>query len=172
MPSPLERLRELLGVGLNEVPGAIVTAEVPVPDAVINRFITEALARSQTPVAAVRIETGDDDRFTAHVTVRGPRLIPELKLLAEIEQQPTPQSPMLVLRWALRGMGPLAMMAAPFLANLKGLPPGVRIDGERVIVNVAEVLRSRGLGELLPLITRLELGTRAGRAIVRLELRT
>jgi len=69
-------------------------------------------------------------------------------------------------------MGPLAMIAAPFLSNLKKLPPGIRIDGERAIVDLGELLRSRGLADLLTLITRLRVGTQAGRLVVRFEART
>jgi len=173
MPTTLDRIRELLGVGLDEITGGTLSLDLPIPDGVINRLVTSAIERSQGPVRSVRIESGEDDRFLAHVTVRGPRLIPELKVLAVIERQPElPQSPVLMLRWSLPGMGPLAMIAAPFLSNLKDLPPGIRIDGEHAFVNVAELLRARNLGDLVPLISRLELGTKTGRAIVRLELRT
>jgi hypothetical protein len=62
-------------------------------------------------------------------------------------------------------------MAAPFLSNLKNLPPGVRIEGERALVDVAEMLRVRRLGEALRYVRRLEIGTRIGQVIVRFELR-
>jgi len=166
-------MRDVLGISINDLPGAMVAGEIPIPDPMINRFITQALSRSNVPVTAVRIETSDGDRFLAHVTIRGPRLIPEIKVLGEFEQQPDlPRSPVLTVRWSLPGMGPLAMIAAPFLSNLKGLPPGVRIDGERATVNVAEVLQSRGMADLLPLLARLQVGTRAGRAVVTFEVRT
>jgi hypothetical protein len=102
-----------------------------------------------------------------------PRLIPELRVLVEIERQPElPQSPVLVLRWSLPGMGPLAMIAAPFLSNLNKLPPGIRIDGEHALVDLADLLRSRGLADLLPLIAQLRVGTQPGRLLVRFEVRT
>ena len=173
MPSPLDRVRDLLGVGLDEIPGATVVAEIPIPDAVINRLVAQALARSEAPVTRVHIETGDADRLLAYVTIRGPRLIPEVKVLVEIERQPElPHSPVLVLRWSLPGMGPLAMIAAPFVSNLKKLPPGIRLDGERAVVDLAEMLRSRGMADVLSLLARLHVNTQAGRVLVRVELRT
>lgn len=173
MPSPLDRVRGLLGVGVDEIPGARVAGEIPIPDAVINRVVAQALARSDAPVTRVHIETGDADRLLAYVTIRGPKLIPELKVLIEIERQPElPQSPVLVLRWSLPGMGPLAMFAAPFVSNLKNLPPGIRLDGERAVVDLGEMLRSRGMGDLLSLLARLNVNTQAGRVMVRFELRT
>jgi hypothetical protein len=172
MPSSLERFRDLLGVDIEELSGAALLADIPIPDIVINRLIAQALARREGRVSALYIETGDDNRFVAHVTVRGPRLIPVLKVFGEIERQPEfPRSPVIVVRWALRNMGPLAAMAAPFLTNLKGLPPWISIEGDHAFVNLAELLRARGLGDLVPLIARGELTTRLGKAIVRLELR-
>jgi hypothetical protein len=171
--SPLDRVRDLIGVDLKDIPGATVAGEIPLPDEVLNRFIEQALARRDAPVTAVRIETGDGDRFLAHVSIRGPRLVPQIKVLAQIDRQPQlPQSAVLWLRWSLPGMGPLAMFATPFLSNLKALPPGIRIDGDRIAVDIAELLRARGLEQLLTLVSRLQLGTRAGQAIVRFELRT
>jgi hypothetical protein len=173
MSPPLVRVRDVLGVRLDEIPGASIAGDIPIPDEVINRFIAQALARAQAPVTRVRIETGDADRLLAYVTIRGPRLIPELKVLAEIERQPElPQSPVLGLRWSLPGMGPLAMIAAPFLSNLKNLPPGIRIEGERALIDLGELLRSRGMADLLPLVARLNVGTRSGRLVVRFEVRT
>jgi hypothetical protein len=63
-------------------------------------------------------------------------------------------------------------MAAPFVSQLTSLPPGVRIEGERVLVDVAEMLRARGLGETVRYVRRLDVGTRVGQILVRFELRT
>jgi len=173
MASPLDRMREVLGIGVEDIPGATVGGDIPIPEPLINRFIVQALARSQAPVSAVRIELLDGDRFLAHATIRGLRLIPEVTVAAEVEHQPDmPQSPVLSLRWSLPHLGPIAKIAAPFVSGLKGLPPGVRIDGERATVNVAELLASRGLSDILPLLARVELRTRSGAAVVRFELRT
>ncbi len=174
MPSPLDRVRDVLGVGVDEIPGATVSTEIPIPDRVINRFIARALQqRPNAPVSAVRIETSDGDRFVAHVSIRKLPMIPEISVAAEVERQPQlPESPVLWLRWSLPHLGPIARIAAPIVSNLKGLPPGIRIDGERAAIDVAELLRARGLGDVVALVTRLEVGTMAGRVVVRLELRT
>jgi hypothetical protein len=89
-----------------------------------------------------------------------------------IEEQPQfPESPVLGLRWSLPKLGFLGNLAAPFLSQLTSLPPGVRLDGERVFVDVAEMLRARGLGEAVRYIRRLDLGTRVGQVVVKFELR-
>jgi hypothetical protein len=173
MPSPLDRVRDVLGIDLNEVPGASVSADIPIPDGVINRFIARGLALSQAPVAAVRVESADGDRLLAHVTVRGPRFIPEITVAVAIDRQPQfPQSPVLWLRWSLPRLGAIAAIAAPLLSNMKNLPRGVRVEGDRASVDVAEMLRARSLGDLLPLLTNVQVGTLSGKVVLRVELRT
>jgi hypothetical protein len=170
--SPFDRVRELLGIDLKDVPGATLTGEIPLHDDVIDRLVAQALARQESLVSAVRIESADGDRFVARVTVRAP-LVPELNVLLQIERQPVlPESPVLWLHWSLPGLGPLAAFASPFLAKLKQLPPGIRIAGDQIAVDIAELLRARGFEAWLALVTRLELHTRAGQSIVRFELRT
>jgi hypothetical protein len=173
MPSPLlDRVYQLLGPDLQEIGGTVVAGEIPISDAVINRVVGEALAGRNLPVTAVRIEAEDDGRLMANVSIRGPRLIPQIRIAAAIDRQPEmPQSPVLGLRWSLPGMGPLAMFASPFLSQLKSLPPGIRIEGDRILIDIAQVLRQQGLADVLRYVTGLQIGTRRGRVIVRFELR-
>jgi hypothetical protein len=88
-------------------------------------------------------------------------LVPPLPVHLEIAGQPEwPASPVLVLRWSLAGgMGVLARAASPLLATFKTLPPGVRVDGDLIGIDIAEVLRSRNAGWLVPLVRRLRLHT-------------
>lgn len=166
-------MREVLGIGVEDLPGATVAGDIPIPQSLLNRFIAQALARSQAPVSTVRLELLDGDRFLAHVTIRGLRLIPEVTVAAEVERQPDlPQSPVLTLRWSLPHLGAIARIASPFVSGLKGLPPGVRMEGERATVNVAELLASRGLADIVPLLARVEVHTRSGAALLRFEVRT
>jgi hypothetical protein len=169
---PFARLYQILGPNFRDISGSTVTGDVPIADSLINRFIADALAVRQAPVTAVLLESLEDGRLLAHVTLRGPKFIPQVSVAISIEEQPRfPESPVLVLRWSLAKLGFLGNMAAPFLSNLKNLPPGVRIEGERALVDVAEMLRVRGLGEALRYVRRLEIGTRVGQVIVRFELR-
>ena len=61
--------------------------------------------------------------------------------------------------WIAGGMGVLARAASPLLATFKTLPPGVRVDGDLIGIDIAEVLRSRNAGWLVPLVRRLRLHT-------------
>jgi hypothetical protein len=58
------------------------------------------------------------------------------------------------------------MLAAPALSYFKAMPPGIRMDGDRLAVDVRELLRLRGFGDLFPFIRRLEVHTRPGGLIV------
>jgi len=168
---PFARLYEILGPNLRDISGSTITGDVPIADSLINRFIADALAVRQAPVSAVQLESRDDGRLLAHVTLRGPKFIPPVTVAIYVEEQPRfPDTPVLVLRWSLPKLGFLGNMAAPFISNLK-TPPGVLIDGERVFVDTAAMLRERGLGEALRYLHRLEIGTRVGQVLVRFELR-
>jgi hypothetical protein len=167
------RAYELLGPNLRDITGSTVAGEIPIAGSLVNRFIAEALANRQTPVAGVELEPREEGRLLAHVSLHGPRFIPAVVVAIQIEQQPQlPDSPVLVLRWSLPKLGFLGNLATPFLSQLKTLPPGVRLEGERLLVDVAELLRSRGLGEALRYLHRLEIGSRTGQILVRFELKT
>ena len=72
--------------------------------------------------------------------------------LVIVEQPDLPASPVLVMRWSLEGgLGWLAKAASPALAVFQLLPPGIRIDGDLLGIDVAELLRSKDLGWVVPL---------------------
>jgi len=168
---PFARLHELLGPDLRDISGSTITGEIPIAHTLINRLIADALAGRQAPVTAVDLEPRDEGRLLAHLSLRGPRFIPPVTVAIHIEEQPHfPDSPILGLRWSLPKLGFLGNLAAPFLSQLKSLPPGVGLEGERVFVDVAEMLRSHGLGEAVRYLRRLEVATRVGQVIVNFTL--
>jgi len=100
------------------------------------------------------------------------KIIPTLRIVGRIEEQPElPQRPVLGIRWSMPGMGPLAMLAAPALAFLNALPRGLRAEDDRILVEVAELLRSQGLSELLPYLRKVRVHTGRGAFVVKIELR-
>ena len=138
-----QRLRDLFGVEIDEFAGAHASAVLPVTAGLVNRLIAARLT-AQTPVSAVRVEPQDGNVIDVHVTPRS-ALLPAIRVQARIERQPElPERPRLLLRWTIPGAGALARLASPFIANLKSLPPGVRIDGEFAIIDLAELLAAQG----------------------------
>ena len=169
-PSPLDPLRRIFGERLEALAGAVVAAEVPLTTELVNRLIADKLAASGAPITSAEVVVLENDSFTVHVRPRAP--LPMLRVDVVIDRQPDwPAQPMLGMRWTLRGLGPLALLAAPVMAYLKKLPAGVRMDGDRLWVNVEEILRQRGLGEIVPLLTGIRVTTRERRFVVAFELR-
>lgn len=165
----LDSLCERFGVDIREMAGAHVAGEIPFGDALVNRVLEEKL-RDHPQVTAVSVQAQDADTLAILVTPRT-RLMPPVRILARIERQPEfPHHPIMLLRWTMPGIGPLAMLAAPALAFFKALPPGLTADGDRMTVNVRTLLESKGLGELAGFIRRLAVHTQAGGFVVRFEL--
>jgi hypothetical protein len=169
-PALLGRLRVIAGDNLQELAGATLAGEIPFTNTVVNRLIAERLAAASGPVASVQVDALDDDTFSAQVSLRA-RMIPTLRIVGRIEQQPEPRHPILAVRWSLQGMGPLGMLAAPALTFLKALPRGLRAEDERILVDVADLLRSQGLGDLLPYVAKIRVHTRRGAFVLRVEMR-
>jgi hypothetical protein len=167
----MQPLRELLGFDPKELSGAHVAGAIPLKAGLLNALIAERLSTSSSAVASVAIEPAERETFVAHVRLRA-SIVPPLRITLRIEQQPSfPDSPVLVMRWSMGAIGALARFATPALAKFDVLPPGVRVDGDLIGVDVAELLRSRGAGELLQYIAMVRVRTEAGRAIVEFEVR-
>lgn len=166
-------MRDAIGIDLHEVAGGTVSGEIPVAASAINRIIAEQLAARETPVVSATLEPHDDNRIIAHIRLRA-RFVPPLKIDAHIEQQPEfPVRPVLGVRWAVPSLGALAMFAGPALSLFdKSLPRGIRVQGETLGVDIPELMRSRGLDDLIPYLTGLRLTTREGRFVVQFTLRS
>lgn len=169
-PALLGRLRDLAGSNLQELSGTSIAAEIPFTNAVVNRLIAARLAAASGPVSAVQLDALDADTFSAQVSLRT-KMIPTMRIVARIEEQPEPQRPVLGIRWSMPGLGRLAMLAGPALTFLKTLPRGFRADDDRILVDVAELLRAQGLADLLPFISKVRVHTRPGAFVVKFELR-
>ena len=167
-----EQFLRLTGIELHELAGSAVGGEIPVSTDVVNRLIARRMATVQGPIAGVRVEAHEGQRMTVTLSLRGRSLIPAVTIAAEIEQQPQfPHPAVLGLRWSMPALGPLARFASPALAYFKALPRGIRLEGDRLGVDLGELLRAQGLGELLGYVTRLRIETRDGGFLVRFEAR-
>lgn len=156
---------------LGEIAGTTLAGEIPISDAIVNRFLARKLAQ-HAQIAALRVQAQPNDSIAIQVVPRA-RLMPPLNITARIERQPEfPANPTLLLQWSMPAAGPLALLAAPVLAYFKAMPTGIRMDGDRLAVDLRELLRSRGLDEAIAFVKKLELHTRAGGFVVRFEAAT
>jgi hypothetical protein len=154
-----------------DLAGSHITARVPISRALLNRLVAGALKGSQTPVRAVEVQPLPDDRFELAVTTSMP-FVPVLRVTVVVAQQPRfPESPVMVLRWSL--FGGLAAIASKFTGSLQEkLPAGVRLDGDRVVLDIpviAEHAAADGV-QLLLLFRRIELHAIADRAVLDVEI--
>jgi hypothetical protein len=162
-------LRERFGVDLNELAGANVRGEIPFSDSLLNRLIAQRL-ENHPQISSVQLEALDGDAIAALLTPRS-RLMPPIRVNARIERQPEfPASPVLILRWTIAGMGPLAMLAGPALAFFKALPQGIRVEADRLSIDLAVLLESRGWSDAVGLIRRAAIHTRRGGFLLQFEL--
>lgn len=171
---PFDILRGALGVQIGErdLAGSVVSGEIPLTNAAVNRLIAKQLQAAGGPVTAARVEALGEDRFTAELQVTALVPMPPVRITVSIEQQPLfPAKATLGLRWSMPALGPLAMFAGPALGFLKKLPPGMHVEGDWLAIDIPAVLRDRGLGDVLPYIWGARLRTRPGMFVLQFELR-
>jgi hypothetical protein len=163
-----ELLANLQASGFRDLPGARVTAHVPLTRALLNRLVGDAIGDSRTPVRAVDIAPRAGDRFDALVTLTWP-LVPPLKVTFEVEQQPQfPASPLLVLRWSF--LGGLGVFASRFLGSLASLPEGVRLQDDRLVLDIPALVGRTPAGQVLSYLKTLEVHTVDDHMVVDVEL--
>jgi hypothetical protein len=148
--------------GFEDLRGAEVSATVPISERLLNEFIQESLPRS-VPIRDLHVSPQRGDRFAVRARLGSSSFLPPLTVTVLIERQPElPSSPILVLKLE---MGALLSLAAPALRFLDALPPGMRLERDRIYVDLAKLLEQRGFGQYLEFVQRLELHTTDGALI-------
>jgi hypothetical protein len=162
-------LERVIASAFRDVAGARVTADVPISDVLVNDILRDALAGSSGPVREASVTVLPGNRADVRVRLARFSFVP-VNLTVTIERQPEmPTSPVVILRWtsALPGLSMLAGRATSFLS---ALPPGIRMDGDLVFLDVRTLLAQRGLDGLMPLLERLRVTTDEGRILLHLVL--
>ena len=161
-----EILNHLQSTGFTDIGGARVSAAIPLSERLINEFVAASLPPN-VPVREVVIRPEAGDKFSVRLTPRT-GMLPPITLKLDIEAQPDlPRSPVLVLR--MKTMGGLFGFAAAALPIGNMLPPGVRLDGERILVDLQAMAAQRGFGDLLQYVRQLSITSEAGRVLVHLD---
>jgi hypothetical protein len=155
--SPFVRLlASLQASGFADLRGADVSADVPISERLLNEIVQQSLPPS-LPVRDLYVSPRDGDRFDVRLRVGSSSLLPPLKLALRIYRQPDlPSSPVLVFKLE---MGALASLAAPALRFFDAFPRGVRLEGDLLSIDIAELLAQRGLDKYLQHVRRIELHT-------------
>lgn len=157
----LDLLREQQSTHFADLAGAHTAFTIPVSERLLNRILVERLPRS-APVSELQVHPEDGNRVTVSVKLSKFAFLPAVRVRFAIERQPDlPASPVLVLR--IEGK---AALAGPALGFLNVLPPGVRLENDRLLVDLAALLAQYGAAEVLLYLTALEVTATAGRVIV------
>jgi hypothetical protein len=163
----LEVLRRLQSTGFRDLAGARVSALVPVSERLIYEVVAASLPRDG-PVREVEVRPLSGDAFAVRVAPRS-AFLPSLTLRLEIDRQPElPSSSVLVLR--LAAMGGLLGLAGAALPVGKLLPPGVRLEGNRILVDLRMLAADRGGGDLIGYVAGLRVNTEDGRVVLNIDL--
>jgi len=161
-------LERQLAAGFPDIAGTEASVTLPVSDRLLNELITDALPPGGF-FRELQVRARADNRFAVRVKVGSSSLLPAVSLTVVIERQPElPSSPVLVLRLE---MGGLMALAGPALRFLDELPPGIRVDGELVHVNLATLLERRGFDAMLEFLEHLRITTVEGATVVLLRAR-
>ena len=154
--------------GFAELKGLRASARVPLAEPLLNELIRGNLPANGA-VRELRVRPQAGNRFDVLLKLARPAFLPPLSITGVIEQQPDfPAAPFVVIRLStLPGIMSLAGGAAAFF-NV--LPPGLRLEGDRLLVNIAELARTHGRTDVLGLIRRLNVETEEGAVVLDLDV--
>ena len=166
--SVLELLAHLRSTAFRDIAGSRVSARIPISRSLVNKLVAHALTRVTSPVRRVDIRPHDGDRFDVLVTLSWP-FVPPLKMVATVEEQPRfPASPVLTLRWSLLGM--VGTIASRVIAWQDRFAPGIRLDGDRLALDLPTLAARGPATALLPYVKALALHTFDDQVVLDVEL--
>ena len=149
--------------GFEDLRGAEASLTLPVSERLLNEAIAESVPRSAA-VRGLHIRPQAGDRFAVRARIGSSSWLPAINLGVAIDRQPDlPSSPVLVLRLETSGLSALAGAAVRFL---NALPPGVRMEQDRIIVDIAKLLEARGLAPYLAYVNELRVNTVDGAVVL------
>ena len=160
-----EIFHHLQSTGFEDLAGSRFSGTIPVSERMINEVIAAAIPPGGH-VREVQVRPEQDNRFSVRITPRT-GFFPSITVKLSIARQPElPASPVLVLKMAMGGLMGFASSALP-IANM--LPPGVRLEGEHILVDLRAMASQRGFANLFQYVRQLRVTTESGQAVVSLE---
>jgi hypothetical protein len=150
--------------GFRDLVGSDGQAAIRVSERLLNAIVAGQV-QGRRAVREIRVSPHAGNRLGVRVTMAKPSFLPPIALEVRIDKQPSlPDDPVLGL--ALSGMGGLLRFAGPLAGFFSSLPPGVRLEGERVFVDLRAVLAPHGLTRVLDYVTDVAVGTEEGTLVV------
>jgi hypothetical protein len=150
-----------------DIRGSRLSVSIPLAERLLNELVAASLPPS-APVRELTIRPRPSNSLQIRARVSKLDFLPPLSVTLDIDQQPRLPDTPLGLR--LRTFPGLAAIAGPLLSP-KALPPGVRLDGDRVLVDFRQLLERAGYADLVPLIERVHVASEEGRLVLQLDAR-
>jgi hypothetical protein len=155
--------------GFPDFAGSDGQGSFKVSERLLNVILAEQL-RGSTAIRELQVSPRAGNRFAVRLALVKPSFLPPIPLEVIVDRQPSlPDDPVLAL--TLSGLGGLLRFAGPAAAFLKVLPPGVRMEGDRVFVDLRAALAPRGLTPVLDYVESVQLTTEEGRLVVSFKVR-
>jgi len=159
----VERLR---ASGFRDMAGTRIAARVPIAESLLNELIAGWLPESGA-IKQLTLHPQPNDRLGLRVKLARPEVLPPITATLVIERQPElPYKPTLAVR--LSGLPGLMVLAGPSLLGAM-LPPGMRLDGGLLTIDLEALLAKHGQGDLLAYLDRLRVNSEAGRLVLEVD---
>jgi hypothetical protein len=163
-PAIFEALRSS---GFRDLTGSRTITTLSLAEPLLNAIVSAAVSAGG-PVRDLVVHPLDDDRLAIRAKLLRPEFLPPINVTVAIERQAElPTNPTLRLR--LTGFAGLLAMAGPILSVTPKLPPGIRLDGDVVTIDLRQLLADRGQQDLLGLLRRLAVHSQEGKVVIELE---
>jgi hypothetical protein len=152
--------------GFRGLGGSEVYAAIKLSAELLNETIA-ALTPATSAVRQLTVRPRAANAIDVRVEVSHP-FVPAINVTVVIDRQPQlPDDPVLVLR--LTGGAGMLRVIAPAIAKFTVLPPGVRLEGDRLLVDLRAQLQQLGQEALLACAQQLEVATVEGTVVVLLH---
>jgi hypothetical protein len=157
-------LDHLRATNFGELAGTRVHATIPIAESLLNAFIRDTMPPN-LPVREVSVTPEDGNRLSVRVVPKA-MFMPALTVKLDIEKQAEiPTAPVLVLRLAtMPGLLGLAGAALPQV-----LPPGIRMQGEVILVDLLAMARHHGFEQVFGHLRQVRVTTERGRLVIGLD---
>jgi hypothetical protein len=160
-------LEQLRASGFADVKGARISLAIPIGERLLNDIVAASLPPS-LPVRDLTVRPRSGNNLQVRARVAKLDFLPPVTVTLEIDQQP--RLPDVPLGLRLRSFPGLTSLAGSILSPDK-LPRGVRLEGDRLFVDVRELLDRAGYGDVAPLVERLHVASEEGRLLLEVDAR-
>jgi len=164
-PSWLSLIDEQRAARFDALSGATASLVVPISDVLITDIVSRQLPRA---IRDLELSAFAGNELHIALRLRSPSWFPRINLKLGIDRQPQlPETPILVLR--LLSHGTLASLAGSATKFLSALPSWIQLEGDRLRVDLAELLRAHAAADALTYVRRLKVTTKKGAIVVAVD---